>query len=224
MQRLKDEFFQKIEAIVPLTGRSALDIGCGDGKRTVEIANRCTTVTGIEPIGEKVTQAKKRNIANATFIVGSAEKLPFDDQLFDVIFFTLSLHHVPMSLMETAINEAVRVVRPSGYIIFLEPAEKGTFFDAELRFDIADGDERHEKTAAYAAILASKKLRVAEEIDDETLFQYESVDDFIESMAPKKNQSEAKIFLEKHDYLLNATRRIIIARPVKVKKIGCQDS
>jgi len=116
-------------------------------------------------------------------------------------------------MMETAINEAVRVTRTNAYIIFLEPAQDGTFFDAEITFDACDGDERKEKVAAYDAIQKHRRLRSIAEIDDETVFQFDSVDDFNQSMMPKKNQRDIQEFLEKNNYILRASRRINICQP-----------
>ena len=39
--------------------------------------------------------AKSKNIINAEFILGSADKLPFDDNSFDVVTCIQSFHHYP---------------------------------------------------------------------------------------------------------------------------------
>src|SRR3989344_9311059 len=183
MQRIKEEFLDSVQKVLPLKGLSILEIGCGDGSRSVAIATRCQALTSVEPDENKLKQALARKIPNATFKVESGEKLSFDDNSFDATIFTLSLHHIPIKKMETAIDEAVRVTRKSGYIIFLEPTEDGTFFDAEIQFDACDGDERKEKIAAYKAMVNHKKLRAVKEMDDETIFKFDSIKDFVESMS-----------------------------------------
>lgn len=214
MRRLKDEFLEKVGSVVPLRGLSVLEVGCGDGSRSVGIAERCRRLVGIEPNARLVEAALTRGLANATFLVGSAERLPFDDETFDVVLFTLSFHHVPTPLMSAAIDEAVRVVhRGEGRVLFLEPTHEGTFFDAELLFNACDGDEREEKTAAYKAMMGHPRLQSIEETGDETIFQFDSVEDFIASMMPKKNLERIKGFLEDNRYVLRACRRINVFRP-----------
>ncbi len=212
MQRIKEEFLDKVEGIVPLGGLSILEIGCGDGSRSVDIASRCQSLTSVEPDENKLKQALARKIPNATFRVESGENLSFNDELFDAVIFTLSFHHIPIEKMGLAINEAVRVVCKSGYVIFLEPTEDGTFFDAEIKFNACDGDERKEKIAAYKTMMNHSKLQSVKEIDDETIFKFDSTNDFVESMTPWKNESEIKNFLEGHNYILRAGRRINIFR------------
>lgn len=214
MLRLKEEFLEKVEKIIPLSGQIVLEVGSGDGSRSVEIAKRCKTLYAIEPDEDKVRFSRMRNISNATFEVGSGDNLPFEDHFFDVIIFTLSLHHILEERMDIAINEAVRVVRKNGNIIFLEPTEKGTFFDAEIKFDACDGDERKEKAIAYDKMTNHKKLKPVCEIDDETVFQFQSTDDFNEIMTPKKNREEIKFFLGSNDFTLKAGRRINIFQPI----------
>ena len=213
MQRIKEEFLDSVQKVLPLKGLSILEIGCGDGSRSVAIATRCQSLTSVEPDENKLKQALARKIPNATFKVELGEKLSFDDNSFDAAIFTLSLHHIPIEKMETAIDEAVRVTRKSGYIIFLEPTEDGTFFDAEIQFDACDGDERKEKIAAYKAMMNHDKLRAVKEMDDETIFKFDSTKDFIESMSPKKNGTEIDSFLERNKYILRAGRRINIFQP-----------
>jgi len=213
MQRIKEEFLDSVEKVLPQDGLSILEIGCGDGSRSIDIASRCKSLTSIEPDENKLKYALAREIPNATFKVESGEKLSFDDQSFDAAIFTLSLHHIPVQKMEIAIDEAVRVTRKSGHIIFLEPTEDGTFFDAEIKFDACDGDERKEKIAAYQTMINHRKLQLVKEIDDETIFKFDSTKDFIESMTPKKNNTEIDSFLERNKYILRAGRRINIFQP-----------
>ena len=213
MRRTQEEFVAKVDAVIPLAGLSVLEVGCGDGTRSVEIAKYCGALTGIEPDELKLPEAQARNIPSASFLVGSAEALPFNDHTFDLVCFTLSLHHVPVAHMKTAIDEAIRVVRPSGAIVFLEPTERGNFFEAELQFDACDGDERPQKVAAYTAMMHHKGLQLIKEIDDETLFEFDSAADYQAAFHPRMNQEQLADFLKQHNYLLRAGRRISIFLP-----------
>jgi ubiquinone/menaquinone biosynthesis C-methylase UbiE len=213
MRRIKDEFLDILDSTVSLSGKEVLEIGCGDGSRSEMIANRCSKLVGIEPDGSKVALALQRATPNASFQEGVAESIPFESESFDLVLFTLSLHHVPMPDMGKAIDEAVRVVRPTGFIVFFEPDMIGSFFEGEIKFDACDGDEREAKKAAYQAMMKHKRLILVNELPDETVFEFDSLDDFMSSMTPKKNLGEVEAFLRQHDYALNAQRRINIFRP-----------
>lgn len=213
MERIKDEFFRKLTDAILLSGKEVLEIGCGEGTRSKDIATACKFLFGIDPSESDIGAARQRNIPNALFKQGSAENLVFDDSSVDVVIFTLSFHHVPEVLMRQSIDEAVRVVKPEGYIVFLEPGMNGSLFDAEIDFDAYDGDERQAKKDAYAAMMAHPGLVLFKEIADESMFRFDSLQDFMGSMIPKKNIAAIEPFLVQHNYVLNAERRINIFRP-----------
>ena len=213
MKRIKDEYLSTLEKVVPLLDKTILEVGCGNGSRSIEIAKRCAYLTAMEPDSNLLESAKTENSSqNITYVLGKAEHLGFDDKSFDVVLFTLSLHHVPVEKMPHTIDEAVRVTKKGGHIIFLEPTEEGTLFDAEIAFDACDGDERAEKRAAYNALKNHEGYEEVTELSDETVFQFDSLDDFIDNMEPKRNTPEIESFLKKNDFILKASRRINIFR------------
>lgn len=213
MKRIKDEFFKKLTEAISLSGKEVLEVGCGEGTRSQDIARACKFLFSIDPNESDVIAARERNIPNALFNQGVAENLSFDDKSVDVVIFKLSFHHVPKTLMEQSINEALRVLRPGGWIVFLEPGMNGSLFDAEIDFDAYDGDEREAKKDAYAAMMAHPGLVLFREIADESVFQFDSLQDFMESMSPKRNIENIESFLARHKYILNAERRIDIFQP-----------
>lgn len=211
MKRIKEGFLNKLETVVKLTGKNVLEIGCGGGTRSVQIAKRVKSLIAIEPDAKMLKEAIKNNsLENIHYEQGNAIKLKFKPKVFDITIFTLSLHHVPAGKISNAIKEAVRVTKKNGYIVFLEPAQMGNFFESEITFDACDGDERKEKALAYYSILNHKGYTEVAEIPDETVFQFESVEDFIKSMNPKKNKKQIGEFLNKNNFILSASRRINI--------------
>lgn len=210
MKRIKDTYLSMIQSLVSLAGKTVLEVGCGDGTRTIQIADHCAYITAIEPHVEQLEKAKReRPLSNGEYLVGSANVLPLQNQEVDVVFFTLSFHHVPIDRMHQAIDEALRVMKPNGYIIFLEPTFTGTFFDAEISFDACDGDERKEKAAAYLAMLSHVGLREVGECTDETVYSFESVDDFVSALSPKRGtRADFEKMLKHENYVLRADRRI----------------
>ncbi|MBI2474185.1 MAG: methyltransferase domain-containing protein [Candidatus Taylorbacteria bacterium] len=213
MKRIKDEFFKKLTDAIPLSGKEVLEVGCGEGTRSQDIARACKFLYGIDPSESDIAAARERNIPNTLFNQGSAENLVFDDNSIDVVIFTLSFHHVPKALMRQSIDEVLRVLRPGGWIVFLEPGMNGSLFDAEIDFDAYDGDEREVKKESYAAMMTHPNLKLFKEIADESVFQFDSLQDFMESMSPKKSIGAIEPFLARHNYVLNAERRINIFQP-----------
>lgn len=186
MERIQDGFLEKLNQQIPLRELSVLEIGCGNGSRSVGIATRSKMLTAIDPDNSKIEEARMRGITNAAFQQGFAESLVFKDASFSVVIFTLSFHHVPKEQMNRAINEAIRVIWSTWYIVFFEPTEQGTFFDAEIQFDACDGDERLEKENAHNAMMNHAGIRHVIEFYDETILKFDSGKDFIESLSPKE--------------------------------------
>jgi len=67
-----------------------------------------------------------------------------------------------------------------------------------------------EKRNAYLAIQNNSYLNQISEFYDETIFEFSSLEDFMESLNPKKNLNQIANFLIKNNFLLNAERRVNI--------------
>ena len=146
--------------------RRALDIGCGDGKFTRVLATICSDVTGIDVKERKIAEAKQAAQAaglKIDFRVASAEDLPFPDSSLDVVVFSNSLHHMPHP--DVALQEALRVLVPSGVIYVMEPVPAGNYFEAVRLVN----DETLVRTEAYRSVRALiKKGGVS---DTETMYR-----------------------------------------------------
>ncbi len=104
-------------------GKRVLDLGCGSGENTLLLLNRGAEVHGVDISNRLLGIARRRMWANGIasgfrFGVGSAHKLPFPDESFEVIFGMATLHHFDLDL---AASEIWRVLRPGGYGVFKEP-------------------------------------------------------------------------------------------------------
>lgn len=213
MQRVRDNFLNTLQVMVKIRDKKVLELGCGGGYYSAQLASYCKQLVGLDPNKAKIHEARRRRILNAEFRVASAQDTGLASRSFDVTLFTLSLHHVFPPLMCKAIDEAVRVTKASGYIVFLEPAMRGNFYDAEIRFDACDGDERGLKSAAQRCITTHPRITVLHELGDSTAFEFSDSADFVASMKPKKNLSELESFLLRYNHTLEAERRISICKP-----------
>jgi len=102
-------------------GSEVLEIGCGDGRITSQLMGKAKRLVAIDPDAESIAEAAI-HVRDGDVRIGSGEHLEFPSASFDVILFTLSLHHQDSRL---ALREAKRVLRDGGRIVILEPVNDG---------------------------------------------------------------------------------------------------
>ena len=106
---------QQYESILRFVEKNmrVLDVGCGEGVLSVMMAKKGAIVTGCDlskPNIEKCKlYAKESGISNSEFIVGDAEKLPFDDSSFDLVVSSHVLEHLPD--FDKGLSEVMRVTK-----------------------------------------------------------------------------------------------------------------
>lgn len=102
------------------TGNQVLDIGCGNGRLAGFLEQKNINYTGVDNSAALINIAKRERPA-ATFMVSEATQLPFPDKQFDVVCCIATLHHIPSrELRAKLIQEAVRVLKPGGYLCLTE--------------------------------------------------------------------------------------------------------
>ncbi len=117
-QQWARELFPKLK----LQGNEALlDIGCGDGKITAELARSLPEgwVVGVDSSEKMITLAQnsfpQKDYRNLTFQVMDARKLAFQSR-FDVVFSNAALHWI---VDQKAVLEGVqRSLKPGGICYF----------------------------------------------------------------------------------------------------------
>lgn len=115
------EEWRSVRKILPKTAGKALDIGAGRGISSYALALDGWDVTALEPDGSQIVGAGAiRRLAaedglKINVIEQYGEKLPFDDNTFDVVYLRQVLHHA--SDMPLFIREVRRVLRPRGLFI-----------------------------------------------------------------------------------------------------------
>jgi ubiquinone/menaquinone biosynthesis C-methylase UbiE len=118
-----------IERLVTPAGLDLLDVGCGDGRITRQLA--------------------ELGVFGLTYVEAPGQALPLDDDSMDGVFFCYSLHHVPIDVMDRALAEAMRVMKPEiGFLYVLEPMLNGSLETLYQPFH----DETEVRTRAYDAL------------------------------------------------------------------------
>jgi ArsR family transcriptional regulator len=98
------------------------DLGTGEGRFALLLAQRAARVIAVDNSAKMIEigreQALRHGIANVEFRLGDLEQVPIEDAAVDLVFFSQSLHHALHP--ERAIEEAARILRPSGRIVILD--------------------------------------------------------------------------------------------------------
>jgi ubiquinone/menaquinone biosynthesis C-methylase UbiE len=78
-----------------VSGKRVLDLGCGDGRFALGVAQFATRVDGIDPDVEAIADARRNarraGVRNVRFGVGAAQHLPHPDATFDVVILSWTL-------------------------------------------------------------------------------------------------------------------------------------
>jgi len=101
-------------------GGSALDVACGSGKLTAELARLAAAngrVVGLD-FSPQMLQVARRDHPRIEFLEGDALELPFDDASFDASTIAFGLRNLADPIR--GLREMLRVVRPSGRAVVLE--------------------------------------------------------------------------------------------------------
>jgi SAM-dependent methyltransferase len=100
---------------IQLTGaRNALDVGCGEGRFSRMLAARGLSTAGIDPSESLVGRARLLH-PEGDYRVAFAEKLPFENETFDLVVAYLSL--MDIAGISAAVSEMDRVLRPGGHLL-----------------------------------------------------------------------------------------------------------
>lgn len=119
-------------------GASLLDVGCGPGTITADLARRLDPgeVVGVDRSARVLEQARRDGAGrpNLRFEPGDVYALPFDDGTFDVVHAHQLLQH--LSDPVAALREMRRVARPGGLVAVRDADYAGmTWFPASTGLD-----------------------------------------------------------------------------------------
>lgn len=112
--------YDLVESFGLPAGATALDVGCGQGRQAIELAERFgLVVTGVDPVQAHIDEANttlaersSRPAGGVSFELGRAEALRFADDSIDLVWCKDVLVHVVD--LEAAYREFHRVLRGGG--------------------------------------------------------------------------------------------------------------
>jgi 2-polyprenyl-3-methyl-5-hydroxy-6-metoxy-1,4-benzoquinol methylase len=146
-------------------GEEILDLGCGSGAYTRELAKLGAIVTATE-IAPTPLALAERNVGDLAerveFRLEDAQSLSFADESFDKVLLTEVIEHLPQP--DRAILEVARVLRPGGLLVVTTPSR---FSPMNLAYDVkrrvrryAFNEHLHELTPGSFRRLVGRHLRV----------------------------------------------------------------
>lgn len=91
-----------------------LDLGCGTGLVTEQLAENGHMVIGCDIDVRMITSGIEQHSANMAFKLGRAEKIPFRNNCFDLTTVFSAFHWFDQNL---ALKEIKRVLKPEGYLV-----------------------------------------------------------------------------------------------------------
>jgi glycosyltransferase involved in cell wall biosynthesis/ubiquinone/menaquinone biosynthesis C-methylase UbiE len=119
------------------TGKRVLEIGGGMGTDLAQFAQHGALVTDVDLSSGHLELAKEnfrlRNLSGE-FVLHDAERLPFPDHSFDVVYSNGVIHHTPNT--KSVVEEIYRVLKPGGEAVIMVYAENSLHYWRNLVYAI----------------------------------------------------------------------------------------
>ena len=143
---------QFIRDILNPSEGNVLEVGCGDGRLTGELAKISDSVLGLDPDSTSIAKARHLLENGVKLALGSGENIPLAENSVDTVVFSLSLHHHPDP--DNALSQARRVLKEGGRILVLEPVA-GSSLNTLFRI-IHNEDEAYDRAIAAVSLCGLK--------------------------------------------------------------------
>lgn len=187
------------ESLLDLDGKNILELGCGRADLTRQIArhgsNRKITATEVDAV-QHAQNLLIDDLPNVTFIAAGSQAIPLEDASFDLVLAFKSLHHVPTELMDRALSEIARVLKPGGLAYISEPIFAGDFNEV-LRLFHDEEEVRKQAFAALCRAVETGKLEAVDQVFFNSPIQFKDFSEF-EKLVIHVSHSQHQLSPELH--------------------------
>ncbi|MFW5900783.1 MAG: class I SAM-dependent methyltransferase [Halodesulfurarchaeum sp.] len=131
-------------------GAIGLDIGCGNGRHTEELATVVASAVGVDISRTLLTDARLRASKapfDASFLQGTATALPIADSAIDVGLYIAAVHHLRSTAARIrSLDELARVLSPGGTALVSswctthDRFDRTSGFDTTIDWTLPDGE------------------------------------------------------------------------------------
>lgn len=150
MPLITDEL-QLLHSLVDLDQHpKIIELGCGAAQLSRSLLARfpACNVNALEVDERQHAKNLAKPQDGLHFLQAGAQAIPFGAEQFDLALMLKSLHHIPLDLIDQALAEVWRVLRPGGLLYVLEPVFAGTHNEILRLFH----DEEKVRAAALNAL------------------------------------------------------------------------
>lgn len=154
-----------------IPGNKLLDVGAGNGIATVAFSRNGYAVTAIEPDPSALVGAgairkliNELSLREAEVVISSAERMPFPDNTFDIVYVRQAMHHA--FNLKHFIRECARVLKPGGVLftvrdhVIYDKTDKKRFFKEHPLHKYYGGENAY-TAQEYGAAMTAAGLHIS---------------------------------------------------------------
>lgn len=132
-------------SLIPNTAKTILDVGCGTGRLTAQLATQNCEIVGIDLSPEMIARAREKIRSGLSFLCADVLTHDFGAQKFDCVITSAAFHHLPV---DRAFAHLVALLEPGARLIIHDMrADAGILEQLQSRFALAQvGFERWLRT------------------------------------------------------------------------------
>jgi ubiquinone/menaquinone biosynthesis C-methylase UbiE len=100
-----------------LSNKTVLELGCGHGRDTGDLLTLVNSLVACDINVDDISMHFKQSAKLSIQQIDHSQPLPFDDQIFDVVVASLSLHYFDWQKTLAIVAEISRILTPNGCFI-----------------------------------------------------------------------------------------------------------
>ncbi|MGZ8254396.1 MAG: methyltransferase domain-containing protein [Burkholderiaceae bacterium] len=164
MSIVVDDELGLLQSLVPLRDLEIIELGSGKAELARRLVATCPgcKLAALEVDERQHAKSLEQPLAGLSFVRAGAQEIPYESCSFDLALMLKSLHHVPVSQMDEALDEVRRVLKPGGFLYVSEPVFAGDLNEVIRLFH----DEQSVRRAACLAIRRAVESRAWEGVSE----------------------------------------------------------